>query len=122
MMSPSLRSSNTKKRKQYAGSIAIGISVLLSLAGCCIPKLQPPQPGAPTPASFGGAVASCENSAQIGWREFFDDPALVSLVDQALFGNQELKILAQQIEIANFEVLARRGAYLPFVSLGARAS
>ena len=54
--------------------------------------------------------------------EFFNDPNLVGLIDQALFGNQQLRILAQDIAIANNEVLRRRGAYLPFVHFGTGAS
>ena len=42
-----------------------------------------------------------------------------SLIDQALIGNQNLRIMAQNIAIANNEVLRRRGAYLPFVTYGA---
>ena len=40
------------------------------------------------------------------------------LIDQALVGNQELRILNENIQIASNEVLARRGAYLPFVTAG----
>ena len=43
---------------------------------------------------------------------------LTSLIDQALVGNRELKILAQDVQIAGNEILARRGAYLPFVTFG----
>jgi hypothetical protein len=32
------------------------------------------------------------------------------LINQALVGNQELKILAQNVQIANNEILARQGA------------
>ena len=46
---------------------------------------------------------------------------LTSLIDQALAGNQELKILDEEVQIASNEILARRGAYLPFVTLGASA-
>ena len=62
-----------------------------------------------------------ENSAHLMWFEFFEDPFLISLIDQALIGNQELKILSEEIWIANNEVEARRGEYLPFVTLGAGA-
>ena len=62
-----------------------------------------------------------ENSAQIAIEEFFNDPILRSLIDQALVGNQELKILDEDIQIANNEILRRRGAYLPFLSFGAGA-
>ena len=46
---------------------------------------------------------------------------LSSLIDQALVGNQELKILGEDVQIASNEILARPGAYLPFVTLGAGA-
>ncbi|QDS96001.1 Cation efflux system protein CusC precursor [Roseimaritima multifibrata] len=62
-----------------------------------------------------------ENSATMSRYEFFNDPDLLGLIDQALVGNQELKILAQEVRIACLEVQARSGEYRPFVTLGARA-
>ncbi len=73
------------------------------------------------PQTFNGAT-SPENSSQVGTTEFFNDPRLTSLFDQALVGNQNLRILAQNIQIANNEVLMRRGAYLPFVTFGGGAA
>ena len=46
---------------------------------------------------------------------------LTSLIDQALVGNQELKILDEDVQIASNVILARQGAYLPFVTLGGGA-
>jgi NodT family efflux transporter outer membrane factor (OMF) lipoprotein len=40
---------------------------------------------------------------------------LLSLIDQALAGNRELRMLDEEVQIARNEVQARRGAYLPFV-------
>jgi multidrug efflux system outer membrane protein len=95
--------------------------MLLVLPGCGIPKLRRPEPAQPLPPSFNG-VTTPDNSSQLGTTEFFNDPRLTRLIDQALFFNQELRILAQDIAIANNEVLRRRGAYLPFVTWGAGAS
>jgi multidrug efflux system outer membrane protein len=53
-------------------------------------------------------VTSPENSSQVGIEEFFDDPMLTSLIDQALVGNQELEILAEDIRIAS-NAAGRRG-------------
>src|SRR5262249_6972540 len=47
-----------------------------------------------------------------------NDPTLIRLIDQALAGNQELRILNENIQIASNEILARRGAYLPFLTAG----
>lgn len=62
-----------------------------------------------------------ENSAYIPTSVFFDDHHLLTLIHQALAGNQELRILAEEIQIANNEVEARSGEYLPFVTLGGGA-
>ena len=59
------------------------------------------------PQSFNGEV-SLENSALLGTTEFFNDPILTSLIDQALLGNQQLKILSEEIQIANNEIQKRR--------------
>lgn len=124
-MKSSVRTLSTKYQ-QNAVATAIACGVLLALPGC-LPVLRPPLPAASVPQyfflpqNFQGATGS-ESSSQIPINEFFKDPKLTSLVDQALVGNQQLKILAEDIQIANNEILRRKGTYLPFVSLGAGAS
>ena len=110
----------TRKCKRLVFSTAIVFSILLSVPSCKIPQLEKPTAGNAMPDSFNGRVDQ-DNSACIDLHEFFNDPMLTSLIDQAMFDNQELKILAQDIRIANNEVLARSGAYLPFFSLGGGA-
>lgn len=94
---------------------------LLSLLGtvACIPAL-PRGAARPAntavPASFAGATDGA-NSAQVGWRDFFTDPKLLALIDLALKNNQELNILTQEIDIAQNEIMTRRGEYLPRVGL-----
>jgi len=90
---------------------------MLLVLPACISNLRKPDPGAPLPVDFNGATSS-ENSSQVAIAEFFNDPILTGLIDQALVGNQELKILNENVQIASNEVLARRGAYLPFVTAG----
>ena len=79
-----------------------------------------PGPGPVQPACADG-VAGVENSAQVGIEAFFNDPTLTGLIYQALAGNRELKSRDEEIQIARNDILARRGAYLPFVNFGARA-
>lgn len=64
--------------------------------------------------------ASIENSAQLSFEEFFDDPVLSDLIYQGLARNQELRILNEEIQIARNEYLARRRTYWPFIDFGAR--
>ncbi|HET6568971.1 MAG TPA: TolC family protein [Rhodothermales bacterium] len=99
---------------------AIACGTLLVLPACGIPALRPPQPGPTLPPTFNGA-ASPESSARLRIEEFFSDPMLTQLIYQSLANNQELKILTQEVQIANNEILARQGAYLPLITLGAGA-
>ncbi len=117
-MNVSMKSSNANHLKR-AITMAIACGMLL-IVPACIPNLRRPEPGPVLPASFNGTTTS-ENSSQLGIDEFYHDPLLTKLIEQALMGNRELKILEQEIQIANNEILARRGAYLPFVTLGAMA-
>jgi len=57
------------------------------------------------------------NTAKIQWKDYFHDPYLNALIDTALSNNQELNITLQEIVIANNEVRARKGEYLPFVGV-----
>src|SRR5436853_482904 len=100
---------------------AITCSMLLVLPSCAIPHLRQAEPGPDLPASFNG-VTSPDNSALLGVDAFFNDPMLTCLIDLAMVGNRELKILDEEVQIASNEVLARRGAYLPFASFGAHAA
>lgn len=85
-----------------------------------VPPLPSPQDDAGDADSADGAT-SVENSARLQWDEFFEDPMLVSLIDQALIGNQELRILGQEVQIARYEIQARRGELLPFLTFGGHA-
>ncbi len=93
--------------------------VMPILSGCGIPKLCCVDPNPYIPAEYNGKTTS-DNVANIGVYEFFNDQALAQLIAEGLATNQELKIRNQEIQVARNEILARRGAYLPFVSVGAR--
>jgi len=110
----------------YLIARAIACSMLLLvLPSCGIPNLRPAKPGLDLPANYTTAydgAASLENSSQVPIEDFFKDPKLSRLICQALAGgNQELRILNEDILIANNVVLGQSGTYLPFVSLGATA-
>jgi multidrug efflux system outer membrane protein len=112
-MSHSVRSSKTTQRKR-ARAIAIAGSFLLVLPSC-IPDLRHPLPGPNLPETFQGET-SPENSSRVTIEDFFNDPLLTCLIHQAVVGNQELRILAEDVQIASNEILARTGAYQPTIS------
>ena len=109
-------------------SASIVASLVLIIPGCRIPQLQQPEPAHETPDRYNGPASMesttqlDENSACVSIDEFFDNPVIVSLIDEALINNQELRILNQDIQIAQNEVLKRRGAYLPFLNFVSGAS
>lgn len=133
-MKLTVRFSNTKY-VQHVLARAIFCSMLLVVPSCGIPNLRQADPPPDLPPGFNGPTnsgpdlpaagfneATCpENSAQLRIDEFFNDPMLLCLIDQAMAGNRELKILNEEIQIAGNEVMARRGAYLPFVGYRAFA-
>ncbi len=90
----------------------------IALTGC-IPTLTNAAraPNRDVPDTFDGA-ADDTNSAKVAWREFFDDAKLTALIDAALANNQELSMVALELDIGGFEVDARKGEYWPKV--GAR--
>lgn len=102
------------RTEQFLLAISIACGFLLVLPGCQIPKLRQADLGLGLPASFNG-VTSQESSAQLRVEEFYNDPYLTALICQAVANNRELQSLNQEVQIARNEILARRGAYLPFV-------
>lgn len=102
-------------------------SLLLLLVGCA-PSLKdnpPREVNKEIPSNFGGrseptkpATNKSESLGQKTWAEFFSDPELKALINAAIKNNQELNIQLQEIIIAQAEVAARKGEYLPKVSAG----
>ena len=94
-------------------------AILLALVFTgCVPKLVPKVENDTVPESYNGSQDTT-NIADIKWTEFFTDTNLIALIDTALSNNQELNIMLQEINIAQAEVKARKGEYLPFVNIGA---
>jgi NodT family efflux transporter outer membrane factor (OMF) lipoprotein len=99
-----------------------GILMLALLnAACNVPRLITKTENKAVPVSYNNNSQDSTNTGKTAWREFFSDPNLAALIDSALYNNQELNITLQEIQISNNEVLARSGAYRPFVSLGGGA-
>lgn len=63
------------------------------------------------------APSDSVNTGTMRWRSFFTDPNLVALIDTALSNNQELNVMVQEMHLAEYEIRARKGEYLPFVNL-----
>lgn len=103
-------------------AIATAIVLISTLNSCKLPVLTSMPADQPMPKNFvvdGARQSSIETKIQ--WRNYFQDIALIDLIDTALAHNQELNIATQEIIIAQNEAKARSGEYLPFVNIGATA-
>jgi outer membrane protein, multidrug efflux system len=56
------------------------------------------------------------NSADIKWRDFFENKSLISLIDIALKNNYDVLMTLQKIEITQNDLRLSKGAMLPTVS------
>ncbi|CAN4274464.1 TolC Outer membrane protein [Methylophilaceae bacterium] len=106
---------NKLKKSQFATIILLA----LMSQSCSLPSLILKKPKAALPEHFASEKSEARNTAEINWKDFFDDPYLSELIDIALVNNKEVNIMLQRISIAENEIDARRGEYLPFVSMGA---
>ncbi|MBC7562046.1 MAG: TolC family protein, partial [Gemmatimonadaceae bacterium] len=97
---------------------------LVTLTGCLAPALSAPPAAVPVPRQFAGsaaqaAAADTTSTGDVRWHKFFEDSALVALIDTAVHNNPELLATLQEIEMSRSEVQAIRGRLAPQVSVAA---
>lgn len=110
----------TMNNKRLQWMVAGAVSLMLQ--SCAIPFLTSKQADTSLPAQYAAVPAQvAENTAKVNWHDFFDDPNLAALIDVAVANNKEVNIMAQRITVAQNEIQARKGEYLPFVGFGASA-
>jgi NodT family efflux transporter outer membrane factor (OMF) lipoprotein len=93
--------------------------ILLSLTGCGLYNKYDNK--VETPAGvFGtelGSATGGESIAQMSWREFFADPLLQQLIEQALASNTDLNSARIAVEKSEAALKAAKLAYLPSLYL-----
>ncbi|MEZ4854533.1 TolC family protein [Flavobacterium sp.] len=101
--------------------LAIIPILVIVLHSCGIPKITNQENSVKFPENFQTKVDDTISSASIKWKTFFNDPYLNKLIDSTLVNNRELNILLQKVSIAQNEIQARKGEYLPNLNLGVGA-
>jgi multidrug efflux system outer membrane protein len=101
-----------------------GLALAGVVASGCVsldPTYRRPPP--PVPAAFPGGPAypalSAQAPALAGWRDFFVDPKLRAVVEQALANNRDLRIAIANIQAARAQYHVQRASLFP--SLDAQA-
>ncbi len=85
-------------------------------------KLAPPvrtPDTEPLPSSFIEKADTTSSSGQLLWKEFFDDPYLLKLIELGIANNLDLKVAIQRIEMAKANVRVAKGALFPTLSMNA---
>lgn len=108
-------------RKQLLNTCAVVVAAAL-LAGCSmIPDYE--RPAAPVPAAWpqGGAYGKTASAAaplwaDVAWKDFFVDPALQKLIQQALDNNRDLRAATLAVEQARAAYRVSEADRLPTVN------
>ncbi len=103
------------------GKLLLVALINVGLFYSCVPTKDLKEVNTNMPSKYVNQATDSTNSAQLRWKDFFKDENLTKLIDTALTNNQELRIMMQQIDVAQNEVKARKGEYLPFITYGAGA-
>ena len=109
------------KKTMKHGKLLLVLLTNIGLFYSCVPTKELKQENNNIPNHYAQQSTDTTNSAIIKWKDFFKDDNLIKLIDTALVNNQELNIMMQQINVAQNEVKARKGEYLPFITYGVDA-
>jgi len=97
------------------------LAASLALAGCASMAPTYERPAAPVapqwPVPQAGTAEA--KAADLGWREFFTDPRLQKLIEQALANNRDLRMAVLNVERAQAQYGVQRADRLPTVNAGA---
>ncbi|WP_299799008.1 TolC family protein [uncultured Maribacter sp.] len=103
------------------GKLLLVVLINVCFFYSCVPTKDLKEANTNMPSKYVDQATDSTNSAQLKWKDFFKDENLTKLIDTALTNNQELRIMMQQINVAQNEIKARKGEYLPFITYGAGA-
>lgn len=101
------------------------------LAGCTMAPayerpVAPVSTAFPAGAAYGGAApvagAASVATADLGWRDVFNDPLLAQLVERSLANNRDLRVAALNVESARAGYRIQRSELLPNLAVGVDAS
>lgn len=119
--------SSARRNAHPAAVHAILAGLCATLLSSCADVSMPDYKRPDTPVKSGWSekatvpVSAAATIAPDWWRQF-QDPYLDSLVNRAIAGNFDVKILAARIQVANAEIGEARAGALPSLDAGAGAS
>ncbi|MBP9987824.1 MAG: TolC family protein, partial [Bacteroidales bacterium] len=98
-------------------NVKTAIVFLLAAILCsCATLKQYGAPEMPVADSLFAAVGQ-SSIADLGWRDFFTDPALQALIEEGLANNTDLKTAALRVQQAQSSLAMARKAFLPGLNI-----
>ena len=102
---------------------ALSLLTVLVLAGCMNLAPEYERPAAPVPTGWTQPTdADGVPADEIEWRQFFTEPRLHALIEQALANNRDLRMASLAIERARAQYRIRRADRFPTIDIGASQS
>ncbi|MBV8683928.1 MAG: efflux transporter outer membrane subunit [Caulobacteraceae bacterium] len=96
------------------------------LSGCIDLAPTYHRPAAPTPAQFPAGPAyplpPAEPRPLVGWQDFFSDPKLKLVIEQALANNRDLRVAVADIAAARAQYRVQRSELFPTITGSASAT
>lgn len=113
--------SNQRRAKMnlYKSKIPFLFLVVIALLSSCKVGQKYQQPDVTVPETYRGDWTSSPGDSAfytIKWRDLFNDPLLIALIDSGLVNNFDMRIALKNIEIANRNLFNNKLEYLPSVS------
>jgi multidrug efflux system outer membrane protein len=102
----------------------VAAAAALLVSGCIDLAPAYHRPANPAPARFpaGPAYAPAQPAPVVGWRAFFSDPKLKTVIDTAITNNRDLRIAVANIAIARAQYHVQRAALFPTVGANLSAT
>jgi multidrug efflux system outer membrane protein len=101
-------------------NIALVAFIGLAITGCTLaPQYQQPAPpvAGTWPEKHSSPNTSATNAvADIGWREFFQDPRLQQIISLALTNNRDLRVAVLNVEVSQAQYRIQRANLYPQVN------
>ena len=121
---PAIPTLAIKRMNKFLLPIALAA---ITLAGCTMmPKYHRPAPPVakswPENVATNNLPASTNAVAEIGWREFFQDARLQSLIGLALTNNRDLRVAVLNVEQMRAQYRIQRAALIPTGSIDANGT
>lgn len=94
------------------------LAASLALAGCASLAPTYERPASPVAPQWPvpQATTADAKAADLGWREFFTDPRLQQLIEQALANNRDLRVAVLNVERAQAQYGVQQADRLPSIS------